>query len=973
MHTRSQEFARRQYTVKDGLPGSIVYHALQDNNGFIWFATNQGVSRFDGNTFRNFSKEDGLPDNEILRLYLDRYHNLWCVSFVGIPAVYYNGGFHRFNDCKGVFDVIDDFVTDSISLMSIYEKEGQEYRGYYRSASLPGQWQFTKYAVHADKGSEDILVPKISSPKKISFYSSGGILRNSLVVLRQAGKVFDYTFPKFTDVVFPFTRKSLCCLMPNQSSFLFIADSLYIVGDSRTKNNGRLNALPFVEDYHSKGDDLNALYAENDSTLWLCTRNRGLLRIKNFQSRDLVVQSFFPDIFCTSILKDREGGYWVTTHSEGVYYLPNLSAFYMEVAGKRPVKDAKCIRSIGQGKLVAGLADGNILLVDGTQRKGRFLSQQGPVYKNNRVMDILPYGHRGFWIASDYGLILHSANGGETRIGPILWSGIKALFPASDTSLFFGGVHGIFYINPVTGYAKNISSNRTTCIAGNYQACYWGTLNGMYALENDSTHYLGRQYPLLNGIINHIDVAPDSAIWVSTQQGIVILRQGQVSTIQQGQGLLSNMCKHVLFRGSTAWVSTDKGISRVVYRRSGCTPVYTISNITEDDGLLSNDVNQTALSGDYIWAATGSGISYFTADYAPHSIQTPLININAITGGAVQKTMADTVLIDYKKNKLLIELSGISFHSGKQIRYEYRLKDLDSNWTNTNNHLLEFYTLPFGTHVFEVKAVDRWGIKSDHAKTLVILVPPPFWKTGWFTFFTYFFTALLIGGLAYLYFYRQQRQKDREFWLEKRMAELELMALRAQMNPHFIFNCINSIDALIQSNDKYLATVYLNKFARLIRNILDSSKQNTIALARDLETLQLYIDMEQFRNEDKFTAEIQVDDQLLEEECRVPPLIIQPYVENAILHGLRPRQGSTGKLTIRVCKEDEYLVYRIEDNGVGRAATASRSSHRSYGMEISRDRVNLFNRQEHIPVVITDLHQDGRPAGTSVQVSLKIS
>ena len=212
--------------------------------------------------------------------------------------------------------------------------------------------------------------------------------------------------------------------------------------------------------------------------------------------------------------------------------------------------------------------------------------------------------------------------------------------------------------------------------------------------------------------------------------------------------------------------------------------------------------------------------------------------------------------------------------------------------------------------------------------------------------------------------------------MKQQITRTEIMALRAQMNPHFIFNCINSIDSLIQSNDKYQATVYLNKFARLIRNILDSSKHETITLARDLETLQLYIDLERFRNEDRFEVGIHFDERLLEEDYHVPPLIVQPYVENAIVHGLRNRPGNEGKLTIGISREEEYLVYRIEDNGVGRAAAASRSPHHSYGMEMSRDRVNLFNRENRegtIPVLITDLVKDGKPAGTRVQVSLKIS
>jgi LytS/YehU family sensor histidine kinase len=203
-----------------------------------------------------------------------------------------------------------------------------------------------------------------------------------------------------------------------------------------------------------------------------------------------------------------------------------------------------------------------------------------------------------------------------------------------------------------------------------------------------------------------------------------------------------------------------------------------------------------------------------------------------------------------------------------------------------------------------------------------------------------------------------------------------MMALRAQMNPHFIFNCINSIDALIQSNDKYQATVYLNKFAKLIRNILDSSKQNMVPLTKDIETLQLYIDLEQFRNENKFTAEIKTDDALLQEDYKVPPLIVQPYVENAILHGLRNRQDNKGKLFISIQKKNEQIQYCIEDNGVGRNGNGAdhfnQKEKKSYGMQISSDRIKLFNKQETASVKITDLTENGMASGTKVEVAIKI-
>jgi LytS/YehU family sensor histidine kinase len=210
--------------------------------------------------------------------------------------------------------------------------------------------------------------------------------------------------------------------------------------------------------------------------------------------------------------------------------------------------------------------------------------------------------------------------------------------------------------------------------------------------------------------------------------------------------------------------------------------------------------------------------------------------------------------------------------------------------------------------------------------------------------------------------------------LKHRMAETEMMALRSQMNPHFIFNCINGIDAMIQSNDKYRATMYLNKFAKLIRNVLDTSGQNKVSLSRDMETLQLYVDLELFRHPDKFTATIRTDEELMQNDYKVPPLIIQPYVENAILHGLRNRPGQTGKLNIDVTKANDHILYIIEDNGVGR--TGINGDHgkngRGFGMQMSSDRIQLFNEEKIASVIFTDLESNGQPAGTRVQVQLKI-
>ncbi|MEO6813265.1 MAG: two-component regulator propeller domain-containing protein [Ginsengibacter sp.] len=218
------------------------------------------------------------------------------------------------------------------------------------------------------------------------------------------------------------------------------------------------------------------------------------------------------------------------------------------------------------------------------------------------------------------------------------------------------------------------------------------------------------------------------------------------------------------------------------------------------------------------------------------------------------------------------------------------------------------------------------------------------------------------------------RSRIEIYSMNEQLSKAKLEALRSQMNPHFIFNCINSIDALIQSNDKYYATVYLNKFAKLIRNILDSSKKNTVTFSKDLETLQLYIDLEKFRHDNKFTASIDADDELLQDDYKVPPLIVQPFIENAILHGLRYRNDNGGQLNVKVNRKLNYIKYTIIDNGVGRNNNNKKvqKDKTSYGIDMSNERVRLFNNEEKASVEIIDLFETGKPAGTRVEVSLKI-
>jgi hypothetical protein len=243
--------------------------------------------------------------------------------------------------------------------------------------------------------------------------------------------------------------------------------------------------------------------------------------------------------------------------------------------------------------------------------------------------------------------------------------------------------------------------------------------------------------------------------------------------------------------------------------------------------------------------------------------------------------------------------------------------------------------------------------------------------------------ALYLGGFIFLlagsgiFFY--QRNRRLKIQAQKTKAELQMQVLRSQMNPHFIFNSLNGIENFILKNDKRQASEYLNKFASLIRIILSNSRKEGVAFTDDMETIQLYIDLELLRFNYRFCFAKDIDPSLLEFDYRVPPLLIQPFVENAIVHGFAYSIRKDLRLLVTAKLEDDYIIYKIEDNGVGRAEASafnarSKSKHVSLGLQITRERINIFNEQHNAQntMKIEDLYDlNGKPSGTSVTIKVK--
>ncbi len=278
-------------------------------------------------------------------------------------------------------------------------------------------------------------------------------------------------------------------------------------------------------------------------------------------------------------------------------------------------------------------------------------------------------------------------------------------------------------------------------------------------------------------------------------------------------------------------------------------------------------------------------------------------------------------------------------------------------------------------------AVNASDLESAEPAKISFVISQPFWQTWWFIVGCIVLFIILTVWISLSRIHRiKVRAKEQEL-INAKISRTEMRALQAQMNPHFIFNCINSIQHHILEQDKLVANKLLSKFSRLVRNVLENSNSEWISIQREIETLELYIEMESVRFSSQFKYTIEVDPNINTLLENIPPLIIQPFVENAIIHGLLPLDNRQGTLNIRLFQKEDTLICTVEDNGIGREKArqikaTKEQNYQSMGISITEERLNTFdlsgNHHRNMKLHIQDKFNNGEPSGTLVEIQLPI-
>jgi ligand-binding sensor domain-containing protein len=944
----AQEYSYSHYDINDGLAGSTVYCITQDKDGFIWVGTESGVSRFDGIHFRNFNAEDGLPDLEILQIFGDSKGRVWMAPFRKSVCFYYRGKIHNPGN---------DSMLAKIRFNSNIESFAEDAKG-----NILLQERTALHLIGADNSVREIDSINHRAIKEctaISRSDTGDFLvEEGKQVFSFSGKGFAPFFPG-DDIDINGMFAVFVALSPRLIAYLDKENGTVI----RSFVTGSVSYRPPISKRHFTHISLSIIA---DSLVFI-NETAGTTE---FNIRTKEMKKWLPGREVSRVFRDDDGSLWFTTMGKGLYRL-NSEAFRNITI---PV-DRENSSSVYAIKKI-----GNQLLVGGSHNAvRRYILPQfcdslttGMYWADkNRYLYIDQLKNGDIILGSDYGFHLESMDFKEKNRLPV---GLKSVFRKNDRELLIGAYWGagIFDVDAFR-ITDTLWRERCTAIYFRDDSTYIGTLNGLYLQKKDRSFvYLGNTVPFLKNRISSIAASGDGTLWIgSYDNGIIGCKNGrQTVSLTSKQGLSSDMCKALEVNGPILWVATDKGLDKIDLNNR-----YSVTRYAANDGLQSDVVNIVLADGSTIYAGTAAGLSILDDGKAKMSDGCRLYLETLTVSGEDRTNDTAHLLLAYPAKQIRFEFAAISYKSAGKIGYLYRLKGVDETWRNSKENFLEYPTLPPGHYTLEIMAVNKFGNDSGLLAIPFVIVTP-FRQSAWFyalivvacLTLTWLFVSLRIRSI-------RRRQEEREM-LSKKMIEMEHSALQSQMNPHFIFNCLNSIQQYIFDQDIYSANRYLTGFASLIRATLYQSTQSYINLEEEISYLSNYLSLEKLRFKDKMNYNIDVDPAVNLQTALIPPMIIQPYVENSIRHGIRSLPNGGGIIKIQILPAGDKLAIFIDDNGIGREKamqnrTLEHIEYQSRGMSLTADRIRLINalHGDGIRIEVIDLKDDlGQALGTRVVI-----
>lgn len=925
----SQNPVSIQLTEKDGLPDIEFYGAVEDKEGFIWLAADKGLFRYDGKRFKNYTHPDkrGLS---VFGVKLDNEGRVWCNNISG-------QFFYIENDSLQLFKDLKKEAKGQLTNFIFFKKKLVIY--YYREIILVDLKDVNSIKKISDNKKtistyqeNDTLFHIIEEKKFISNDGESFNLQKSF-----KNKLYsDYYYINWSFIPFKGNRfflgyEQLTTTITRERNTMVMEMDDKLVG---VKLPDALKFSKNIIDYY--------IY---ENLLWLGTEDG--VYVCDYQNQELIIKDhFFKGKTITKIIKDRNNNYWFTTLRNGIFIVPNINLKKLELDFKEA--NITAMSKIGNDKIIFGSSKGNIQIVNIDSNKSETL----PRLKEQKIFAISAINKDSVLVGYRSHTALIDINDYSSKpIQSSYFTGIKDFSFVSSNKILLACYNKASEISLEQKEVNEVLLGKlrayTTHFSEKNNKKYVGYVNGtrVYDKANKEVSLLHKGKDIFTVDIGE---TKDGTIWLSTfKNGILGIRNDSISiNYNMSNGLLSNLTREIKGDGDNLWISTTNGI-QVLNTKTG-----KFRNLTRRDGINSYNITDIIPFKDKLFFSSNKGVIEVDRDKIYKKVNTLEFYFTNISVNDRKRKIESNYRLESDENKIQFDFQINGFLAEENVQYAYQLIDKrkKEKWDllDQNINQITFNNLASGDYKFVLKATSIDDPKNEFSKTVTFSIALPIYKEWWFVF------LIFLSGVIIIWYRFNQRIKTiretQKAALEKERLQRELVStkletLRSQMNPHFTFNALNSIQNLILKNDKKEAYNYLTKFSTLIRENLHLSTKTFVVFEKELSLIKRYLDLESLRFKETLKYNIHVGENV--EEVKIPTMIIQPYVENAIKHGLLHKKEGIRKLEIEFYLEEKVLVSKISDNGIGiekaeQIQKRNQVKKKSFSTESIRERLSFL-------------------------------
>jgi hypothetical protein len=929
-------FAQQQtyftYGTNDGLPSSEVFDCIQDQKGRMWFATEAGVARFDGVQFQTFSMADGLTDDLVYKFSEDPLGNLWFITD-NQKLCYFDIQAETFFAYKRN-ELIHQYINVPFIRGLGFDGQGE----LNVLATYDGLFQLTRDScieIGVTKSGhlilDDFNKQDYCYLKPLHRYNSDEIFLSG----------FDW-FPKnqFPKVDYTYN------VSITQFGFYRIAEKDYLLH----YNNFLLHITPDTVMYHEFNSSvLDIQYWKDQICVGTFSDGLFLMSPENLEPID----SLFSGHGVSGVYADDENSLWLTSLDLGVIHIPDSYFSKYNITNE---DDLLYDSHIVDNTIYLGTRNGSLWKFDvNTRGKEKLIDGDSTM----RIpTNLIAFENRLISVSwnTEYNYeTKHFEKAVFNRFG-------RTLIALNDTLILGGGSTGLEIHNRNDGTSLPLGRNQGN---SNYFP------NDILKLGEKKFLVGARAGLFVSSISNGFEISEDTLFQYNTRQLIPLGDSIIVLTKTNGVWMYKNgevkLITNVPLRHYTR--ATILGQSLFLASPNGLY-IYSFKNRKTEFRSLYHGLSTKQLIG--VHATTNGKIFVVTPttieEYDYHKtlpVQLPKTFLHQVS---IDGVISSSKLVQHDQKILEFKFSGICYRCRSDINYEYRLIGLNKRWQTTSQTSAKYNSLPTGKYRFEVRSITPDGERST-IETYAFEVVGPFWKTIWF----YALMLALIGGLIVLFIYLRFSAISRKHKLQQQLHHNRQLAMGLQMNPHFIFNSLNSIQSFIIRKDVDTANEYIAKFSRLMRDSLEAAVGEQITLSNEITILERYVELEEMRLDHSLSLTVSVAKGLNLEQQVVPSFILQPIVENAIWHGIAPKQ-TAGYIDIKFAVKNEMLCVELTDNGVG-LSDKKDTEHKSRSTEITVKRLQLLSnlhKKEFKMVVENRLDEMGVIKGCCVYLTLPL-